>query len=991
MSALGLFSDINNLPIAPYKPTDLGEVIQSSLYGTSQRTEFGIVPTLETEQDFSDREVKLKERFTEEQLKQINTDENKPEIGLYKEFNPNRNPLRNDKIDAAILEGRKIDPARWNDIKTTDEIQEQKKDRARAAINSAAEISSKATTFDSIAGGLIGGLGGAFTDPINIATLPFGATSGMGILKAMKAEALLNAGVEAVEAPFVSKWQKELGFKYGIGDSAIDIATAGAGGAAFAGIVRGARPALEALGRGINKTTQYTKERSLPILQKIADSEILPTKIKDAAKYMSRVAHIDEEIPNRQAINGEIKTSIDPQEIAQHRQVLQDTQDSFDNYREPIYDKQVVGNVKDYSDAELFDQYKAVSAELNQLPNPKGLLQFLKETGGIKDEAGELANYGITTKSYPGLLQKEGQNNSIDYARERAVEAGYLPEETTTSDFLEAIREDYVNRNVFSEDGQTISFKRSNLEDGLRQLDEHFGNKGINLRDEATAKRLALQAKLEKQQAGLRQRAEPIAKDELSRIENEINQAGFDKETSKLYSQAFRSFYETQLARGNMESKKVLDDAFAKLKVQKSEPNKRGKGRVYNQKEFTDAERLPFEEGVPSKEKVNQLNSWLKKNSDKYNPKYVIMYHGTGKGIPVEKEGLKPTSKNRRKSYQSASGYVYLANTPKRAESFGDMGNQSRSSVYAVRVPIKDLKADIDQLNNLRSVGEDLGNSVAESIVYGGGARIKGKINPYDIKEIDPNNPNILFQSQPTFYSQLEKQLTDLPQAKGSIEFNAPDGKTIISLFEGKDLSTLLHETGHFFLETQKLLVNVANAPDDLKADWQTTLDWLGSKDGNFTREQHEEFARGFEAYLREGNAPSPALIGVFERFKQWLTNIYKDFKELGVNVSDEMRGVFDRMLATDEQIERVSMFDGPEQDLVFRPNDALASMERDVADLESLGDDVYNADFERLLKEQPDLEIDTPDGRMTIREIADQIKEDDNVLSAIKTCAIGK
>ena len=225
---------------------------------------------------------------------------------------------------------------------------------------------------------------------------------------------------------------------------------------------------------------------------------------------------------------------------------------------------------------------------------------------------------------------------------------------------------------------------------------------------------------------------------------------------------------------------------------------------------------------------------------------------------------------------------------------------------------------------------------------------------------------------------------------KGSIEFNAPDGKTIISLFEGKDLSTLLHETGHFFLETQKLLANVANAPDDLKADWKTTLDWLGSKDGNLTREQHEQFARGFETYLREGNAPSPALIGVFERFKQWLTNIYKDFKELGVNVSDEMRGVFDRMLATDEQIERVSMFDGPEQDLLFRPSDALASMEKDVADLDSLGDDVYNADFARLLKEKPDLEVDTPDGKMTIREIAEQLKDDEDILSAIKTCAIG-
>jgi hypothetical protein len=150
---------------------------------------------------------------------------------------------------------------------------------------------------------------------------------------------------------------------------------------------------------------------------------------------------------------------------------------------------------------------------------------------------------------------------------------------------------------------------------------------------------------------------------------------------------------------------------------------------------------------------------------------------------------------------------------------------------------------------------------------------------------------------------------------KGSIQFNAPDGETVISLFEGRDLSTLLHEGGHFFLEVQKQIVATDDAPEQIRADWQKTLEWLGSKDGNFTREQHEKFARGFEAYLYKGEAPSIELRSVFQRFKAWLARIYKDISNLNVKVSPEMKEVFDRMLATDEQIEALS------SDPLFKPN----------------------------------------------------------------------
>lgn len=71
----------------------------------------------------------------------------------------------------------------------------------------------------------------------------------------------------------------------------------------------------------------------------------------------------------------------------------------------------------------------------------------------------------------------------------------------------------------------------------------------------------------------------------------------------------------------------------------------------------------------------------------------------------------------------------------------------------------------------------------------------------------------------------------------------------------------------------------------------------------NYTK-LHEATARAFEQYLMEGNAPSPQLKGVFSRMRAWLLDIYKQARDaLGLPITDPVRRVFDRMLATDQQI----------------------------------------------------------------------------------------
>lgn len=66
----------------------------------------------------------------------------------------------------------------------------------------------------------------------------------------------------------------------------------------------------------------------------------------------------------------------------------------------------------------------------------------------------------------------------------------------------------------------------------------------------------------------------------------------------------------------------------------------------------------------------------------------------------------------------------------------------------------------------------------------------------------------------------------------------------------------------------------------------------------------HEYWARGIESYLGEGKAPSGALREAFTSFVVWMSRIYKNLGNLNVRLDDDIRGVFDRVLATDEAIQ---------------------------------------------------------------------------------------
>lgn len=160
---------------------------------------------------------------------------------------------------------------------------------------------------------------------------------------------------------------------------------------------------------------------------------------------------------------------------------------------------------------------------------------------------------------------------------------------------------------------------------------------------------------------------------------------------------------------------------------------------------------------------------------------------------------------------------------------------------------------------------------------------------------------------------QLEQGGND-DDARGFITFSPrgmPNRQFNITLGDKRDLSTLVHELGHYYLEVIQDLAQADNAPQQIKDDVAVIRGWVGAEgDAPLTTEQHEQFARGFESYLAEGKAPAPELNGAFARFKRWMLAIYKHLSRLNVMLNDDVRRVFDRIVASDEQIqdaERVS------------------------------------------------------------------------------------
>lgn len=139
----------------------------------------------------------------------------------------------------------------------------------------------------------------------------------------------------------------------------------------------------------------------------------------------------------------------------------------------------------------------------------------------------------------------------------------------------------------------------------------------------------------------------------------------------------------------------------------------------------------------------------------------------------------------------------------------------------------------------------------------------------------------------------------------GMTTINSPTDR-LIQIFKTADRSTFLHEMGHVFFDDIKNLAEMENAPEQLVTDWNKLKEWSEWDDikGADNTKAHEKFARGWEAYLREGKAPTKGLQRVFRMFSKWLTRIYRAVTRLGGLPPKEIQDIMARMIATQEDID---------------------------------------------------------------------------------------
>lgn len=139
--------------------------------------------------------------------------------------------------------------------------------------------------------------------------------------------------------------------------------------------------------------------------------------------------------------------------------------------------------------------------------------------------------------------------------------------------------------------------------------------------------------------------------------------------------------------------------------------------------------------GTPTPAEVTAFSSWLRSRPNDF----VRLYHGTAASNPIMEEGILATTVSRRNSYQSTSGFVYLSVFPGMAFDFGRYASLNRPAaadgarvaVYPITMTIRSLVADLDQLHNRRLwAGEQVGNTLAESLVRARGARHRGRVSP---------------------------------------------------------------------------------------------------------------------------------------------------------------------------------------------------------------------------------------------------------------------
>ena len=611
-------------------------------------------------------------------------------------------------------------------------------------------------------------------------------------------------------------------------------------------------------------------------------------------------------------------------------------------------------------DRKIMNVLQSVATEVVRLKKINGKGHEKELTGSLMEESATPAQRyfrDILLSANPERLQEI-------LARFREV----AEQESGGAGFFEAVTKDQVFQTVKKEfdsfDRAVNQIKPSQVDAAMElqfariiQEDQPSGTRGDINKSIADEKKAAEQLDNGERVEVSGEGVDPEVMDKevsdfITRFVKELVGAGAEKKVAEMGAKVLDAFYQTLGIRLG-KSRKELEQEYA-LRVQRGEKIDTPEGFA----SMSPQERLDTLNR--SREFDEQLKLWEQgKGTNKFNlgrPSWVLQIFGASdrKGInttkrqfihvllPKGKKLLGMDGKHGLKASELKGLLVGIQHPIAVFKSDTDGGivliTELKRGDSPIIVPIhltRNKDGDFQIINFVASTYEKERSSINKWVEKGlllGYDKTKGpNVLPRDfgsnshlsrsanVTKTSANDKTLNPSVRPIVY-QNETSIGDMYQNAGILRGIYTPGERVITLMQSANESTFIHESGHYFLDVLTDVAMKENAPAQVKADVQTLMDWFGVKDLeewrslsiDEQRAAHEQFARGFEQYLREGEAPSTALEKVFKAFKDWLTKIYKSSEELQVEISPEVRAVYDRLLATDEQIRAKEEIDTP-------------------------------------------------------------------------------
>ncbi len=115
------------------------------------------------------------------------------------------------------------------------------------------------------------------------------------------------------------------------------------------------------------------------------------------------------------------------------------------------------------------------------------------------------------------------------------------------------------------------------------------------------------------------------------------------------------------------------------------------------------------------------------------------------------------------------------------------------------------------------------------------------------------------------------------------------DGRAVIYALNSPDVTSPIHEMAHVF---EHYLT---------EEERSTIMDWAGHTE--WTRDTSEAFAEGFEKFLFEGPTETSKLNSIFEKFREWLMDIYNGVvnSPLSIELTPKVKRIYESMVMMSE------------------------------------------------------------------------------------------